>query len=471
MSAGPGPQAELIQRNQSAKGPDASQHSALFYLFQEVSKLASPVHSTLVGADSPGRWPKDAPPQGSLRAEEEETCCLERSDHSGSPHHWTGVEEQPGPVGHSPWKVLSLINLQCQRLLHHSDAEESVPRSSSPPLAMDRSSQAVAPCVPTGGATISTGVGSDPQLRVKEPSSLQSPSAGRRDGASQLHQEDKKEEEFSRNGASERSGQDTEHLPRQNIPHTTKAPSGGFLNNHLTHSSNTDAVLFLRKPELTLDYNANLSLPFAALRDPYSRSVPPSQPPPSTAHQCTSTQEGHPPVEHGGGRQGVTATKPPRKQPRPSRSVDIHDPDLQGVMFRMDPELDARRDQCRLLITSEFRGCCTSLSTHGRGPSSKRVRKPKARMRTSQKSVTTSSSDEETTSVSKDKICASCSTRKTPMWRNAEDGTPLCNACGIRYKKYRVRCVNCWHIPRKEGNSNSTCLKCGNFVRLTSAQL
>ncbi|XP_056892428.1 GATA-type zinc finger protein 1 [Takifugu flavidus] len=140
-------------------------------------------------------------------------------------------------------------------------------------------------------------------------------------------------------------------------------------------------------------------------------------------------------------------------------------------MFRMDPELDARRDQCRLLITSEFRGCCTSLSTHGRGPSSKRVRKPKARMRTSQKSVTTSSSDEETTSVSKDKICASCSTRKTPMWRNAEDGTPLCNACGIRYKKYRVRCVNCWHIPRKEGNSNSTCLKCGNFVRLTSAQL
>ncbi|KAG7236759.1 hypothetical protein INR49_029527 [Caranx melampygus] len=56
------------------------------------------------------------------------------------------------------------------------------------------------------------------------------------------------------------------------------------------------------------------------------------------------------------------------------------------------------------------------------------------------------------------------------MWRDAEDGTPLCNACGIRYKKYRVRCVNCWHIPRKEGNSNSCCLKCGNSVRLTSAQ-
>lgn len=220
---------------------------------------------------------------------------------------------------------------------------------------MDRLSQAAAPCVPTDGATGSTGVGSDPQLRVREPnvSSLQSPSAGQHNGASQLHQEDEKEEEFSRNGASERSGQDTEHLPSQNIPHTTKALSGEFLNNHLTLSSNTEAVLFLRKPELT-DYNANLLLPIAAIRDPYSQSVHLSQPSPSTARQCASTQEGHPP-EHDGSHPGGTATKPPRKQPHPSRSVDIHDPDLQGVMFRMDPELDDSREQCRLLITSEFR--------------------------------------------------------------------------------------------------------------------
>ena len=31
------------------------------------------------------------------------------------------------------------------------------------------------------------------------------------------------------------------------------------------------------------------------------------------------------------------------------------------------------------------------------------------------------------------KTCASCSVNKTPLWRDAEDGTPLCNACGIRY--------------------------------------
>ena len=34
------------------------------------------------------------------------------------------------------------------------------------------------------------------------------------------------------------------------------------------------------------------------------------------------------------------------------------------------------------------------------------------------------------------KACASCRTRRTPLWRDAEDGTPLCNACGIRYVLY-----------------------------------
>ncbi|XP_029353170.1 GATA-type zinc finger protein 1 [Echeneis naucrates] len=155
-------------------------------------------------------------------------------------------------------------------------------------------------------------------------------------------------------------------------------------------------------------------------------------------------------------------TKTPRKQPHPCRSVDIQDPDFQGVTFRMGTELDDNREQSRLLITSKYsKELCRS------------VRKPRLRTRMSQKSLKTSSSDEDsdpTTTVSKDKVCASCCTRKTPMWRDAEDGTPLCNACGIRYKKYRVRCVNCWHIPRKEGNSNSCCQKCGNLVRLTSAQ-
>ncbi|KAK5865974.1 hypothetical protein PBY51_020202 [Eleginops maclovinus] len=153
-------------------------------------------------------------------------------------------------------------------------------------------------------------------------------------------------------------------------------------------------------------------------------------------------------------------TKTQRKQLNPKRSANIQDPDFQGVTFRIATELDDNREQSRLLITSKY---------------SKELRKSekKRRLRTrSQISLKTSSSDESSwmSSGSKGKVCASCCTRKTPMWRDAEDGTPLCNACGIRYKKYRVRCVYCWHIPRKEGNSNSCCLKCGNFVRLTTAQ-
>lgn len=62
------------------------------------------------------------------------------------------------------------------------------------------------------------------------------------------------------------------------------------------------------------------------------------------------------------------------------------------------------------------------------------------------------------------KQCASCSSLKTPLWRDAEDGTPLCNACGIRYRKYRVRCQSCWYIPKKEEKDGLCCPNCGGFL-------
>ena len=59
------------------------------------------------------------------------------------------------------------------------------------------------------------------------------------------------------------------------------------------------------------------------------------------------------------------------------------------------------------------------------------------------------------------KVCASCKTRKTPLWRDADDGTPYCNACGIRYRKYHFRCPVCLYIPRKEEHSSINCNNCG----------
>lgn len=45
----------------------------------------------------------------------------------------------------------------------------------------------------------------------------------------------------------------------------------------------------------------------------------------------------------------------PRKQAHPARSADLQDPGLQGVTFSMHTELDHRTDQCHLLITSNYR--------------------------------------------------------------------------------------------------------------------
>ncbi|XP_045072563.1 uncharacterized protein LOC123485603 [Coregonus clupeaformis] len=180
-------------------------------------------------------------------------------------------------------------------------------------------------------------------------------------------------------------------------------------------------------------------------------------------------------------------TKAPRKQPNPSRSVDVGDPDFQGVTFRMQTELDDSREQYRLLITSRKYSEEPSSGPTRRSPRAGRSRSSQSSMRTSSSEESNPSSNSTTYlgglwhkaylfvlivtpfSPSENKICASCCTRKTPLWRDAEDGTPLCNACGIRYKKYKVRCLQCWHIPRKEGNSNSCCFKCGNLLRPTAS--
>eukprot|EP00052_Salpingoeca_macrocollata_P009750 m.76646 g.76646 ORF g.76646 m.76646 type:complete len:349 (-) comp17241_c0_seq1:141-1187(-) len=56
--------------------------------------------------------------------------------------------------------------------------------------------------------------------------------------------------------------------------------------------------------------------------------------------------------------------------------------------------------------------------------------------------------------------CACCNRTETPMWRNAGDGTPLCNACGIRYRKNLVKCPSCYYIPRKSQRNQAKCPRC-----------
>lgn len=438
MSAGPSTQEALIQGNQSTKGPDASQDSALFYLFQEVSKLASPIHSTFMDTDSSCAWLKGASLQETFNLEKEEgaMCSSYISNHSGSTqqasYNHMNVKDQsqdsrtsPHAEGHSPWKVLSLINLQCKRLLHHSDAEEHDPNplSSSSLLKTQRLSKATAEV--TNEDVLCDSSSSEFTFRpsvlkyereeipscISRVSSLQLQSTAKHEtifmeetanDSSQFHHEEEKEDKFSRNRQSEgnrehfSSEEGTEHLHSKNIAKITKPPSY----DHVTSNSNVKEDIILMKPELTLDCNANLSLLTEATSNAYLQSLHITRPssPSGIASSCILIAEHHLLVEPGDSHQEITGdlpghrspisstqtepsehgqsesglgpglkedadppatwpwrTKTPRKQPHPSRSVDIHDPDLQGVMFRMDPELDDSKEQCRLLITSEYR--------------------------------------------------------------------------------------------------------------------
>lgn len=58
--------------------------------------------------------------------------------------------------------------------------------------------------------------------------------------------------------------------------------------------------------------------------------------------------------------------------------------------------------------------------------------------------------------------CISCGATKTPYWREAwSSSVLLCNACGLRYSKFRRRCMECSYVPRKEDKGSKACTKCG----------
>lgn len=60
------------------------------------------------------------------------------------------------------------------------------------------------------------------------------------------------------------------------------------------------------------------------------------------------------------------------------------------------------------------------------------------------------------------RVCISCGATKTPYWREAWSNTVLlCNACGLRFSKFRRRCLDCSYVPRKEDKGSKSCTKCG----------
>uniref|UniRef100_A0A7N8WLU0 GATA-type domain-containing protein n=1 Tax=Mastacembelus armatus TaxID=205130 RepID=A0A7N8WLU0_9TELE len=430
---------------------------------------------------------------------------------------------EPRRECNSPWKVLSLINLHCERLLHRREDSDPSSVSSFTTLGSFLSKSLAAAEDVTEPGNRSDSVSSDAALRppliydrqdttasfshvddVKgdctKGNSNFKPHYKDSNVAFSVEQEtmektDTVTPELVEEKATASSQLDCRarkeakaSINRQPVALSQMHTSNASQNIQLSFNPDEDASVAPSKPAVTLDYNANIAL---IIEPPFETQLPSSSTLPisgstsllsitkkchSDPKQVSRTTGSKPELTHALIEENsppdaqvifcnVTSkskpeqqeeifsplaqrwrAKTPRKQPHPSRSVDIQDPDFQGVTFRIDTELDDSREQCRLLITSKYRYVCLFIS----------LLKLFSFMFLSV--------------PPEGKVCASCCTRKTPMWRDAEDGTPLCNACGIRYKKYRVRCVNCWHIPRKEGTSSSCCLKCGNFVRLASAQ-
>ncbi|XP_073446715.1 GATA-type zinc finger protein 1 isoform X2 [Dendrobates tinctorius] len=150
---------------------------------------------------------------------------------------------------------------------------------------------------------------------------------------------------------------------------------------------------------------------------------------------------------------GGCIQKTPRKQPTPRKGVENLDPSFKGIEFQMHLCFGKEKcDDCQLIVTS----------CYSRGRS--RRKSIKSRLRFKSTSLSSGSEDDHLPAPSsRSKQCASCKTQKTPLWRDAEDGTPLCNACGIRYKKYGLKCGRCWNIPKRDGKSCSKYCGCGGI--------
>lgn len=363
------------------------------------------------------------------------------------------------PECNSPWRVLSLINLQCEKLLQHSDIEglntSSVSSATKVGHSIDSTAAARVRDQQVGVDCISVecsfrpsvcisdreeipahvshqedsgeASGYKPGCCAKDPNvdiCVDSHPSGKIDTIkpaqvkenatepTQPHPTDKGEDKFSVNRQFERNP-DCKKDCASSEQDILNVPLYENVSSNTTHIPDADVEANAppSKPSLTYDCNANLALiaasPCITQLNPLSSiltSLPsssllfnmkekchslPKQGDKSRVSQLDCTyvpvEEKSPPAAQlkSSGCNGETnsassaaskpkprpmqeeeidppttqnwRTKTPRKQPHPSRSVDIQDPDFQGVTFRMDTELDDSREQCRLLITSKYR--------------------------------------------------------------------------------------------------------------------
>ena len=177
----------------------------------------------------------------------------------------------------------------------------------------------------------------------------------------------------------------------------------------------------------------------------------------------------------------------PRKPLKPVKSVNPCDPSFKGATLHMKTTLKKGKGKSGLKTRSEAQlviDCCFTSKRKRRCSNPefdcKRSRRRLAslpglnpsifKLQTSPESLfndgSPSDQDLGNAPIQVEKECASCGTFNTPLWRDAENGTHLCNACGIRYKKYKIHCVRCWYIPKKEDHALPCCTSCGHTYKI-----
>ena len=63
----------------------------------------------------------------------------------------------------------------------------------------------------------------------------------------------------------------------------------------------------------------------------------------------------------------------------------------------------------------------------------------------------------------KQKRCISCRKRQTPRWHfihTKNENLLFCNACAMRFKKYKSVCSNCYHAYKKDELNDPSCPRC-----------
>ena len=428
--------------NQVTQSTNKVTQSTILYLLQEATMLARPAPDRCFDSRSltrPGGEPKHncvshKPPLQAISF----LKCNQNQRENDSPCTSTCSESsQSSARCSSPWEVMSLINLQCERLLHSSDREEDDPSlgaafftSASDATALgsnqgrastggglvhpfDMATERAA-CIRSSdqigemeGSGMSSRVESREQRCSPKKNSITDQSvpsqafvsvtcgdagcSGFRDSGAPISlgaNKEEKEEDASVEKdilkepcsgsvlALQHGSPAPDDIP---VPQQQKLPCWSAEEEHLypARPSATTIAYLASSSGLTLDFNSNLCVTFDpqdGVNQPQSSSQALSltlSGETGRAHDSALSQNGRPAAsepeaEEGSKQEGPTLewsassvtqwrTKTPRKQPCPTRSVDVRGGGVQGVTFRIHTEVDDNKEQCRLLITSKYR--------------------------------------------------------------------------------------------------------------------